>query len=184
MVSAICVSLHPNPFNMRKIIPTLIAVFACILFVACSEQPKTLPEKIETLKQQVVIDAKTLKKIEAEDYALLQKDFVHCDSMLQHLSQAQVEACFEQLNLTNAYLIQFGEVRPVMERKIDYVIQQLDNLKTDVESHYLSDSLANIYFETENRVADTLHAQLEYFQNRFKSCKEALNKLKNSNFQP
>lgn len=168
---------------MRKSSLSVLIAISLALFAACTSQPKSITEKIDTLKQRVTTDSETLQNIESKDFARLQKDFVYCDSLLQHLSPEQVEASFEHLNLTQAYLVQFSEVKPVMKRKMDYVIQQLDNLKADVESQYLNDSLANIYFETENRVADTLHAQLEYFQDRFKSCQESLNNLKKSNLK-
>lgn len=163
---------------MRKTLLSLVIALTCSFMVACTHQPKTLTERIDALKQQVTNDAKTLQEIESKDFATLQSDFVSCDSMLQHLPQEQVEANFEHLRLANAYLMQFSEVKPVMEQKMNYVIQQLDNLKSDAESHYLSDSLANVYFETENHVADTLHAQVEYFKDRLSSCQNTLNRMK------
>lgn len=172
-----------NPIMMRKTTLSIISVFACALFIACTSQPKTTAEKIDTLKQQVLTDRQSLQGLEDKDFAQLQKDFVLCDSLLQHLSQKQVDASFEQLNLTQAYLLQFKEVKPVMNKKMEYVVQQLDNLKSDAESHYLSDSLALIYLETETKVADTIHAQVEYFQDRFKSCQKSLNNLKKSNLK-
>ena len=165
---------------MRKAITSFIIVLTCAIMAGCANQPKTNTEKIDSLKQQVTKDAATLQEIESKDFVTLQKDFIHCDSMLQYLSKEQVEANFEPLNLTQAYLVQFAQVKPVMERKMNYVIQQLDNLKSDAESHYLSDSLVSVYLETETRVADTLHAQLEYFQERFASCQKALSQMKKS----
>ena len=109
--------------KMRKTILSFITALACAAMLACTSQPKTLTEKIDTLKQQVLTDAETLQELENKDFATLEKDFVHCDSMLQHLSQEQVEASFEHLNLTKAYLVQFSEVKPVMERKMNYVVQ-------------------------------------------------------------
>jgi len=166
--------------KMRKTILSFITALACTLMLACTSQPKTLTEKIDSLKQQVLTDAETLQELENKDFATLEKDFVHCDSMLQHLNQEQVEASFEHLNLTKAYLVQFSEVKPVMERKMNYVVQQLDNLKSDAETHYLSDSLVLVYLNTETKVADTLHAQVEYFKDRFHTCQQSLNKLKKS----
>lgn len=166
--------------KMRKTILSFITALACTLMLACTSQPKTLTEKIDTLKQQVLTDVETLQELENKDFATLEKDFVHCDSLLQHLNQEQVEVSFEHLNLTKAYLVQFSEVKPVMERKMNYVVQQLDNLKSDAETHYLTDSLVLVYLNTETKVADTLHAQVEYFKDRFHSCQQSLNKLKKS----
>ena len=165
---------------MRKANIILIATFVCLLLVGCTSQPKTTVEKIGTLKQQVLTDANTLQKIDNEAFTKLQKDFLYCDSILQYLTPEQVDARFEQLNLTQAYLLQYREVKPVMQKKLDYLVEQLDHLKADAESHYLSDSLVMVYLATETRVADTLHAQVAYFQDCFGNCQKELNKMKKS----
>ena len=153
---------------------------ATAFFILTGCTPKTTSDKIEALKRQVETDAKTLQDIENKDFAKLQSDFKHCDSMLQHLNEAQVNASFETLNLTQAYLQQFKDVKPVMADKMDYLMVQLDNLKSDAESHYLSDSLVLVYLDTETKVADTLHKQVDYFQDRFHKCQNDLNTLKKS----
>lgn len=165
---------------MRKSRLTFIAALACIMIFGCSHQPKTTIEKIDCLKKQVVADADALQAIANEDFVKLQKDFHYCDSLLQYLDAEQVEASFDQLNLTQAYIFQFKEVKPVMEKKMDYVVEQLGNLKSDAESHYLSDSLVLVYLNTETKVADTLHAQVEYFKDSFSKCQASLDKLKQS----
>ena len=165
---------------MRKTRLTLIAAIACVVMLGCTSQPKTTVEKIDLLKKQVQADALALQNIENEDYARIQKDFHYCDSMLQYLDEKQVDAHFNQLNLTQAYLLQVKEVKSIMEKKMDFVVQQLSNLKSDAESHYLSDSLVLVYLETENKVADTLHAQVEYFKDSFHKCQEKLNQMKKS----
>lgn len=180
MVSAKCVSLRSQTLNMRKSNIILIAAFVCLILVGCTNQPKTTAEKIDTLKQQVLTDANDLQDIDSKVFTTLQKDFLYCDSLLQYLTPEQVDARFEQLNLTQAYLLQYREVKPVMEKKMDYLLEQLDNLKADAESHYLSDSLVTVYLATETRVADTLHAQVAYFQTSFDNCQKELNKLKKS----
>ena len=165
---------------MRKIRIILIAVLACIMMLGCSHKPQTTIEKIDQLKKQVTADADALQALTNKEFTKLQKDFHYCDSLLQYLDNKLVEASFEQLNLTQAYILQFKEVKPVMEKKMDYVVEQLSNLKSDAESHYLSDSLVQVYLNTETKVADTLHAQVEYFKDSFRKCQESLDKLKKS----
>lgn len=165
---------------MRKTRLTFIAALACIMIIGCTHQPKTTIEKIDCLKKQVVADADALQTIANEDFVKLQKDFHYCDSLLQYLDAKVVEASFEHLNLTQAYLLQFKEVKPVMEKKMDYVVEQLGNLKSDAESHYLTDSLVLVYLDTETKVADTLHAQVAYFKDSFSKCQASLNQLKKS----
>ena len=166
---------------MRKTRLTLIAATACVMMLGCTSQPKTTIEKIDLLKKQVQADATALQNIANEDFARIQKDFHYCDSMLQYINDKQIGAHFEKLNLTQAYILQFKEVKPIMEQKIDYVMQQLINLKSDAESHYLSDSLVQVYLATESKVADTLHAQVKYFKDSFQKCQKSLNQLKKSN---
>lgn len=166
---------------MRKTKLILIAAIACIVLSGCNNQPKTTIEKIDLLKKQVATDAKALQAIANEDFTTLQNDFHYCDSLLQHIDAEQVKANFDQLNLTQAYILQFKEVKPVMEKKMDYLVQQLDNLKSDAESQYLPDSLVLIYLDTETKVADTLHAQVDYFKDSFSSCQKSLNQMKKVN---
>ena len=166
---------------MRKTKLTLFAVLACFILFGCNSQPKTTIEKIDLLKKQVVTDADALQTIAKEDFSTLQQDFHYCDSLLQYIDAEQVKANFDQLNLTQAYILQFKEVKPVMEKKMDYLVQQLDNLKSDAESHYLSDSLVLIYLDTEMKVADTLHAQVDYFKDSFRNCQKALDQMKKAN---
>ncbi len=158
-----------------------IAALACILLVSCHSQPTTSVEKIEALKKQVQSDAKALQDLDDTYFPKLQQDFLYCDSLLQYLPAEQVDADFAQLNLAQAYMGQFGDVKPMMQHKMDYLLLQLDRLKSDAESHYLSDSLVLVYLETEQRVADTIHAQLEYFQTRLQGSEETFDKLKKSN---
>ena len=165
---------------MRKTRLTLIAFLTCALMLGCTHQPKTTIEKIDHLKKQVSTDAKALQALASDDFTKLQKDFHYCDSLLQYLDTKLVEDNFEQLNLTQAYIRQFKDVKHIMEKKMDFVVELLDNLKSDAESHYLSDSLVLIYLDTETKVADTLHAQVEYFKDRFRKCQVALDKLKKS----
>ena len=159
---------------------TLLLFFAALSLwlTSCQDAPQTTSDKIDALKQQVETDAQTLQDLENKDYATLQSDFRYCDSMLQYLSEEQVDAGFEKLNLAQAYLLQFNEVKPRMVSKIDYVIVQLDRLKADLASQYLNDSLALTYLNDERLVADTLHQQLLYFQDRFR--KSQLNALRKS----
>lgn len=164
--------------NIKSII--LGSVLAFIALGSCQRPPQTTAGKITALQQQVKADAVTLKTIESQQYGTLKNDFQACDSMLQYLSENQIDASFEKLQLAQAYLLQFEMVKPMMSGKMDYLTQQLENLKADLESQYLSDSLVLIYLDTENRVADTLHEQILYFEDRFDQCQKDINALKKS----
>lgn len=165
---------------MRTTQLTFLAALFCFIMLGCTNQPQTLSEQIDHLKEQVTSDAHNLQALAKEDFPKIQQDFHYCDSLLQYIDSELLEASFMQLNLTQAYIHQFKEVKPVMEKKMDYLLQQLDNLKSDAESHYLSDSLVSVYLQTETKVADTLHAQVAYFKDSFGKCQESLNKLKKS----
>lgn len=170
---------YRTEMNKRRTL-LLALIIALATLSGCHDKPQTTTEKIEQLKYQVGLDAVRLESIERQQYITLKNDFHACDSMLQHLSEAQIDASFEKLQYTQAYLLQFEMVKPMIVNKIDYIKTQLDNLMSDLESHYVSDSLALVYLDTESRVADTLHEQIVYFGDRFGQCQEDLNALKKS----
>ena len=166
---------------MKRIRIILLGTALALLGLSgCQQPPKTTIGKIEALQQQVTADVDALQTLESQQYNTLKSDFLACDSMLQYLTEAQVDASFEKLQYAQAYLLQFEMVKPTMAEKMDYLAQQLEHLKADLESQYLSDSLALAYFETENRVADTLHEQILYFKDRFGQCQKDINTLKKS----
>ena len=166
---------------MKRIRIILLGTALALLCLSgCQQMPKTTVDKIEALQQLVTADADALQTLESQQYNTLKSDFMTCDSMLQYLTEAQIDAGFEKLQYAQAYLLQFEMVKPIMADKMDYLATQLDRLKADLQSQYLSDSLALVYFETENRVADTLHEQILYFKDRFGQCQKDINELKKS----
>ena len=179
-IAYLCTPLT-NPFEMKRIRIILLGTALALLGLSgCQQPPKTTIGKIEALQQQVTADVDALQTLENQQYNTLKSDFLACDSMLQYLTEAQVDASFEKLQYAQAYLLQFEMVKPTMAEKMDYLAQQLEHLKADLESQYLSDSLALAYFETENRGADTLHEQILYFKDRFGQCQKDINTLKKS----
>ena len=166
--------------NLRLIKTILLgSLFALGLALGgCHSAPETNIDKIDNLKKQVQTDAKTLNNLETKDFVSLEKDFMACDSMLQYQKEEQVEKSFETLQLVQAYLEQFKVTKPVMQAEIDSTLLQLDRLKADAESHYLSDSLVEVYIDTETEYVNRLSNQVQYFQDRFGSCQKDLNALK------
>ena len=98
--------------------------------------------------------------------------------MLAYMPEGKIEGCFNTLNLTQAYLNQFDEMLPIMNRDLGYLRQQLNSLQHDIDTHYLSDSLANAYLLDENTVADTLHYRILYFKDRLSQQDKELQSLK------
>lgn len=148
------------------------------LLLACSCQSKKEP--IQQLQDQLKKDGVALDKLQDQYQNRLQADFQWCDSMLQYLPADQVDAYFEDLNLAQAYLSQFNEMLPVMRRDLAYSQQQLTNLKNDIDTHYISDSLGMVYLNDEIASADTLHNRVLYFQDRLSSQDKTLQSLKKS----
>ena len=145
---------------------------------SCHSAPETNIEKINSLKKQVQADAKTLGDLETKDFVTLEKDFMTCDSMLQYQSDETVDKSFETLRLVQAYLEQFKVTKPVMQAEMDSTLLQLDRLKADAESQYLSDSLVEVYIDAEAEYVNRLSNQVQYFQDRFGSCHKDLDALK------
>lgn len=164
--------------RLKSINSILVAALTALTLGACNpKQPSTMT-RIEQLQKQVVTDANALQQIENEEYPKLNKDFLYCDSLLQHMDSTQVDQVFEKLNLTQAYLRQFEGLKAEMRQKAEYANLQLDHLKADLESQYINDSLATVYLETETKVADTLHHRVLYFKDRFANCSKEMAAIK------
>lgn len=133
---------------------------------------------IEQLQQRLSDDSVTLENLQVRYREPVQANFYWCDSMLQYLPEEQVNDCFEVLNLTQAYLSQFDEMLPVMRQTISYSRQQLTLLQSDIDTHYLSDSLAAVYLADETAVADTLHHRVAYFEDRLSHQEKELKALR------
>ena len=161
--------------DMKKITPYIVGIVALILLIGC--QPKTHTQKIKALKKQVEASAKTLKTLEEKDLPKLQSEFFACDTMLQHLHPEEIDEIFPQLQLVDAYILQFKQTAPAIKADMDSTLIQLDNLKSDIETHYLSDSLATVYIAAEAQHVDLLSNQVQYFKDRFGSCKKDLNDI-------
>ena len=128
----------------------------------------------------MVKDSITLNEMQVKYQDRLQADFLWCDSMLQFVPETKVDDYFETLNLAQAYLHQFNTYLPVMRYDLSFIQQQLKALQNDIETHYISDSLAMEYLSDEAASADTLHNRVIYFQDRLSSQDKALQSLKKS----
>lgn len=157
---------------------TRIFLIATIALVACQSAPKTDLERIDVLKQQVQADAKTMDELASKDLVQIEKDFFVCDSMLQYLHPEEVDEVFQQLQLVDAYINQFKQTHPVMKADMDSTLIQLDNLKSDIETHYLHDTLVAQYLESETQHVTLLNNQVQYFKDRLGSCKTDLKSFK------
>ena len=175
--------------NLRLMTKTMLVsglVALGMALIGCNNTPKadndnkpeTNIDKIESLQQLVRADEKTLNDIEANEFVTLQKDFRACDSMLQYLSPEQVDKSFEKLQLIQAYIEQFKFTKPLMQADMDTTLHQLDRLKADAKSHYLSDSLVTVYLESEAEYVNKMSNQVRYFQDRFSTCEQDLDALK------
>lgn len=160
---------------MKKLTLYIFGIVALILFLGC--QPKPHTQKINALKKQVETSAETLKTLEEKDLPQLQSDFIACDSMLQYLHPEEIDTIFTQLQLVNAYIQQFKVSAPAIKADMDSTLIQLDNLRSDIKSHYLSDSLATVYITAEAEHVDLLCNQVQYFEDRFGSCKKDLSDI-------
>lgn len=154
------------------------SLLAALVLCGCDNQPQSLPEKIDTLKQRIETDMAALQQVENVTAREVKRDFKACDSALQYADSGVITTAFEKLNLVQAYLSQFAEATPKMRKNIGYTLLQLDRLKADSQNQYISDSLALVYFGDEVRAADTFHHQVAYFEERFKACQTELNTLK------
>jgi hypothetical protein len=167
-------------FKEMKLIARLskLLLIATIALAACQSAPKTDLERIDDLKKQVQADAKTMDELATKDFVQIEKDFFACDSMLQYMQPEEIDEVFQQLQLVDAYINQFKQTRPIMQADMDSTLLQLDNLKADIKTHYLSDSLAAVYLDSETQHVTLLNNQVEYFKDRLGSCKNDLKNIK------
>ena len=133
---------------------------------------------IPQLQQQLALDSIALQEIKDRYQDALQKDFLWCDSMLAFDNKEDVQSHFEILNLAQAYLGQFNEMLPVMNHDLAFLNIQLTHLQNDIDTHYINDSLAQVYLNDEIAVADTLHHRILYFEERLSQQDQALQSLK------
>lgn len=160
-------------------IPTsLKALLFGLLLAGCQTAPTTDLGKVESLKKQVQADAKALEQLKTKEFVQLEHDFIACDSMLQYLHPEAVDEAFQDLQLANAYLEQFKKEQPNIKADIDSTLYRLDCLSSDIESHYLSDSLTAVYIDDETQHVEMLNNQVDYFKDRFGTCQSNLNTLK------
>ena len=94
------------------------------------------------------------------------------------MSEKELDAVFQKLQLVDAYIQQFKETRPVMQAEMDSTLARLELLRADAETHYLADSLVAIYIEDEAQQAEKLSNQVEYFKDRLGNCRKELDGFK------
>ena len=163
---------------MNKRTPYLAWMALFILLIGC--QPKTTPDKLDALKQQVVAQQKALNTLETNDFVQLERDFFACDSLLQYMHPEEIDEAFAQLRLTGAYLEQFKEVKSVMAAEMDSCLIRLGQLKDDAESHYLTDSLVGVYLNDETQIVERITNQVQYFADRFDNSQKGLDEIKSN----
>lgn len=147
------------------------------LFLASCHYVNPTEKQIIALQRQVSTDAEHLERLAKNEHVQLKALCARCDSLLQYAPESQLDNCFNVINLTNAYLIQFSATKPLMESKLIYSERQLRDLLNDLTTDYITDSLAVVYLSDEQKVSDTLHQQILYFQDRFDVQKAEIAKI-------
>ena len=167
---------------MKTLVKTafILIVFSMFAFIGCTNKSSTPSptERLANLQQQVDNDIVAFQDFEANDFVKLKTSFMNIDSQLGQVDPNIVQGYFEKLNLAQAYLQQFMEVKPTLKSKLDYSKKQLTDLQFDFQNEMINDSLFNVYLERETIAADTLHNQILYFKDRFGSCQKELDALK------
>lgn len=164
-----------NPMNKKHFFIGWLAML--LLLANC--QSKTNIGKIDALKKQVNKEAKALDELNTHTFLQLEKDLFSCDSALQYLPEEQLDKAFQKLQLVDAYVQQFKETRPVMQAEMDSTLQRLDLLKADAQTHYLSDSLVEVYINAETQQVEKLSNQVAYFKDRLGNCRKDLDNFMN-----
>ena len=144
---------------MKTLVKTafILIVFSMFAFIGCTNKPSTPSptERLANLQQQVDNDIVAYQNFEANDFENLRTSFIRIDSELGSIAPQEVQSYYEKLNLAQAYLQQFLEVKTSLKNKLDYSKKQLTDLQYDLENAMINDSLFSVYFERETIAADT-----------------------------
>ena len=119
-----------------------------------------------------------MNDLNTNTFVQLEKDFISCDSSLQYLSEAELDAAFPKMQLVDAYLQQFKETQPIMQAEMDSALARLDLLRADAETHYLTDSLVVSYIDDETQQVEKLSSQVAYFKDRLGGCRKDLDSFR------
>lgn len=148
------------------------------MLASCGSRTDKADASIPGIRKQLRQDSITLQQLQDRYQQPLRDQFRSCDSLLAFVPEERINEFFDVLNLAQAYLGQFDDMLPVMRHDMAYIQQQLTNLQNDIDTHYLSDSLANKYLLDEKASADTLHHRVIYFEDRLSQQEKALKELK------
>lgn len=164
--------------SFLKISALLITVVLALNVNGCrTKKANTVEDSISLTSKQLDKDLSTIQDIRNIDYPQLSSLFKRCDSLLVLSKKDDIDGYFTTLSYANGYLAQFDDLYPVIVKKIGYSKEQLSNLGSDISSHYINDSLAAVYLQDELLIADTIHEQIKYFDERFKKMNGELKKI-------
>lgn len=157
----------------------ILSIASVLLLAACGSGTDRASEgSIPGIKAQLKKDSVALQALQERYQTPLRDQFRWCDSMLAFVPEDNVNEFFDVLNLAQAYLSQFDETLPIMQKDMAYIQHQLDLLQKDIDTHYINDSLAAEYLSDEKASADTLHNRVLYFEDRLSQQDQALKELK------
>ena len=164
--------------SFRNITILIFSLLLAFNISGCrTKKANTVSDSISLTSKQLEKDLSAIQAIKNTDYQQLGSLFKKCDSLLILSDKNNIDEYFTSLSYANGYLSQFDDLYPVIVKKIGYSQQQLSNLNADISSNYINDSLAAIYLDDEIRVADTIHEQIKYFDERFKKMNNELKKI-------
>lgn len=164
--------------SFRNITILILSLLLAFSISGCrTKKANTVSDSISLTSKQLEKDLSAIQAIKNTDYQQLSSLFKKCDSLLILSDKNNIDEYFTSLSYANGYMSQFDDLYPVIVKKIGYSQQQLSNLNSDISSNYINDSLAAIYLDDEIRVADTIHEQIKYFDERFKKMNKELKKI-------
>lgn len=164
--------------SFRNITILILSLLLAFSISGCrTKKANTVSDSISLTSKQLEKDLSAIQAIKNTDYQQLSSLFKKCDSLLILSDKNNIDEYFTSLSYANGYLSQFDDLYPVIVKKIGYSQEQLSNLNKDLSSNYISDSLATVYLEDEVLIADTIHEQIKYFDERFKKMNKELKKI-------
>ena len=103
----------------------IISIASVLLLASCgSGTDRTSDGSIPGIRAQLKKDSVALQALQERYQTPLRNQFQWCDSMLAFVPEDKVNEYFDVLNLAQAYLSQFDETLPIMQKDMAYGTRQ------------------------------------------------------------
>jgi len=171
---------YQKPYNLIQAMKPLSKLWLAVGLIwivgACGQrqaEDELLPA-IQLAIENVRHDLSQINLLSAE--AVLERS-QQLGQLMQHPSFRTNMAVQEELNNALNFLVAIEDHIPRLEASCQYSLNQLESLKDEIINQSLTQELAKQYLTDEIHIADDIHAELDYFINRWNAHKYLIETL-------